>query len=167
MADTKCVFCRLVEDTSVKNYENDLFYAIFDSFPVSPGHSLIIPKRHVVNLSGLNSDEWTLLKKSLLELISLIENTDLKKIYEAKVEESISNISIWFCKKALSHPRINSKPDAYNHGLNDGKAAGRTVNHLHWHIIPRYEGDVEDPRGGVKYVIQKLGNYKIKRDKND
>jgi diadenosine tetraphosphate (Ap4A) HIT family hydrolase len=63
----------------------------------------------------------------------------------------------------LAHPRINTRPDAYNHGFNDGKAAGRTIDHLHWHIIPRYEKDMSDPRGGVRFVIPEMGNYKISR----
>ena len=44
-------------------------------------------------------------------------------------------------------------PAAYNIGINDGAAAGQTVAHLHIHLIPRYEGDVEDPRGGVRWVL--------------
>jgi len=50
-------------------------------------------------------------------------------------------------------------PDAYNVGINDGKAAGQTVFHLHVHIIPRYPGDVSDPTGGVRNVIPEKGNY--------
>jgi diadenosine tetraphosphate (Ap4A) HIT family hydrolase len=45
------------------------------------------------------------------------------------------------------------KPDAYTIGINDGRAAGRTVDHLHIHLIPRYAGDVEDPRGGVRQIL--------------
>ena len=45
-----------------------------------------------------------------------------------------------------------TQPDAYNIGINDGKAAGQTVAHLHIHLIPRYDQDVEDPRGGVRWV---------------
>ncbi len=49
--------------------------------------------------------------------------------------------------------------DAYNLGLNDGRAAGRTIDHCHFHLIPRYEGDVEDPRGGIRHIIPGKGNY--------
>ena len=52
-----------------------------------------------------------------------------------------------------------SKPDGYNIGINDGEAAGQTIMHLHVHLIPRYEGDVDDPRGGVRHVIPGRGNY--------
>lgn len=51
-------------------------------------------------------------------------------------------------------------PDGYNIGLNNGEAAGQTVPHLHVHLIPRFEGDMEDPRGGVRHVIPERGNYK-------
>lgn len=163
MPAQECIFCRFSKEKKVKIWENDFFYAMFDSFPVSPGHALIIPKRHVIEIKDLNKKEWKSLKETIKEVIKLIEKTDLKAIYEAMLRNPLSDISIWFCKRALSHPRINIKPDAYNHGVNDGKAAGRTVDHLHWHIIPRYKGDMADPRGGVRYVIPEMGNYKVPR----
>lgn len=51
-------------------------------------------------------------------------------------------------------------PDGYNIGINEGKSAGRTVHHLHVHLIPRYSGDVEDPIGGVRAVIPDKCNYR-------
>lgn len=51
------------------------------------------------------------------------------------------------------------KPDSYNIGLNEGKVAGRTVEHLHIHLIPRYKGDVDDPQGGIRNVIPGKGKY--------
>jgi diadenosine tetraphosphate (Ap4A) HIT family hydrolase len=50
-------------------------------------------------------------------------------------------------------------PDGYNIGMNCGAAAGQTVFHFHCHIIPRYKGDVENPRGGVRNVILGKGDY--------
>jgi superfamily II DNA or RNA helicase/diadenosine tetraphosphate (Ap4A) HIT family hydrolase len=56
------------------------------------------------------------------------------------------------------------RPDGFNVGFNAGQAAGQTVMHLHVHVIPRFRGDVEDPRGGVRYVIPANGNYCRRRD---
>ncbi len=61
--------------------------------------------------------------------------------------------------KQLLDERLSPKPDGYNVGFNCGSAAGQTVDHVHIHVIPRYRGDVEDPRGGVRYVIPSKANY--------
>jgi len=54
---------------------------------------------------------------------------------------------------------LDPPPDGYNIGINVGAAAGQTVPHLHVHVIPRYAGDVPDPRGGVRNIIPSKGNY--------
>ena len=70
--------------------------------------------------------------------------------------------------KESIHYRINDikdildkkfKPDGYNIGCNCGEAAGQTINHFHLHIIPRYKGDCENPRGGVRGVIPSKQSY--------
>jgi diadenosine tetraphosphate (Ap4A) HIT family hydrolase len=98
-----------------------------DAFPISPGHTLIIPKRHVGSFFELESDERA-------ELLALLD--------EAKVvaDEEFS-------------------PQGYNIGINDGTAAGQTVPHLHIHLIPRYQGDRPDPRGGVRWIIPEKADY--------
>jgi diadenosine tetraphosphate (Ap4A) HIT family hydrolase len=55
------------------------------------------------------------------------------------------------------------KPDGYNIGINGGAAAGQTVMHLHIHLIPRYEGDRADPRGGVRWVLPENAAYWSKK----
>jgi diadenosine tetraphosphate (Ap4A) HIT family hydrolase len=50
-------------------------------------------------------------------------------------------------------------PAGYNVGVNVGAVAGQTVGHVHVHVIPRYEGDVEDPRGGIRWVIPARADY--------
>ena len=50
-------------------------------------------------------------------------------------------------------------PQGYNIGINDGAAAGQTVPHLHLHLIPRFKGDLPDPRGGVRWVIPEKAKY--------
>jgi len=50
-------------------------------------------------------------------------------------------------------------PAGYNLGLNDGAAAGQTVMHVHFHLIPRYQGDRTDARGGVRWVLPEKAKY--------
>ena len=59
--------------------------------------------------------------------------------------------------KKLLEKRFN--PDGFNVGFNVGVNAGQTVDHVHIHLIPRYEGDVEDPRGGIRAVIPNKQKY--------
>ena len=59
-------------------------------------------------------------------------------------------------KAVLEH---EFSPDGYNIGINDGAAAGQTVPHLHIHLIPRYNGDSPDPRGGVRWIVPDKADY--------
>ena len=61
--------------------------------------------------------------------------------------------------KEILDKKLDPKPDGYNIGFNAGAAAGQTVAHVHIHVIPRYQGDMKDPRGGVRHVIPAKGNY--------
>ena len=62
-------------------------------------------------------------------------------------------------------PRVKSlieeshQPDGYNLGMNCGESAGQSVMHFHCHVIPRYSGDMENPKGGVRYCIPNKGFY--------
>jgi len=155
-----CTFCRIYNEEKGIIYENDFFYAQFDSYPVTPGHVEIIPIRHVASLLNLKKKEWQVLKKSISEVIDLIEEKDLKKLYRSLAKNPLDDKSREFCEEMLDHPGLKEGADGYNIGINEGRAAGRTIDHLHVHIIPRYHGDVKDPTGGVRNVIPKRGNYK-------
>lgn len=120
-----CPFCTLPLGRIVA--QNNYGVWIFDGFPVSPGHSLIIPKRHI----------GSFFEATLAERAALLELLD-----QAKVTIDAAN-----------------RPDGYNVGINDGAAAGQTVPHLHLHLIPRYQGDAADPRGGVRWVIPEKAAY--------
>ena len=67
-------------------------------------------------------------------------------------------------RSLLRHER---RPTGFNVGFNAGISAGQTVEHVHVHVIPRYDGDVLDPRGGVRHVIPGLGNYLVPRPGSD
>jgi superfamily II DNA or RNA helicase/diadenosine tetraphosphate (Ap4A) HIT family hydrolase len=106
---------------------NDLAFAVRDRYPVSPGHTLIIPRREVPTWFEATPGEHA----ALLALV-------------AEVKQALDD---------------ELHPHGYNVGFNAGEVAGQTVMHLHVHVIPRYRGDVEDPRGGVRHVIPGKGNY--------
>jgi diadenosine tetraphosphate (Ap4A) HIT family hydrolase len=120
-----CPFCDLPNDRILN--EGDYCLVIRDGFPVSPGHTLIVPKRHIGSFFETTNEERVSLLKAL--------------------DES---------KKQLDQ---EYGPDGYNIGINDGAAAGQTVAHLHIHLIPRYAGDCEDPRGGVRWIVPEKANY--------
>ena len=54
---------------------------------------------------------------------------------------------------------IEFAPDDYNIGVNNGPLAGQTVPHVHIHVMPRYRGDVDDVRGGVRNIIPERAVY--------
>ena len=120
-----CPFCTLPPDRIIS--ESDYTITIRDGYPVSEGHTLIIPKRHV---------------QSFFELKAIEKAAILQALDEAK--------------EALDK---EFAPDGYNIGINDGEAAGQTVMHLHVHLIPRYKGDTEDPRGGVRWIFPEKAKY--------
>lgn len=120
-----CIFCELPQERI--QYESELWLVVRDGFPVSPGHTLIIPKRHVNDYFEINEHE----------------HQDLQAVINLIKEQIDSEL----------------KPDGYNIGINCGDAAGQTVMHLHIHLIPRYQGDRDDPRGGVRWVIPEKADY--------
>lgn len=77
--------------------------------------------------------------------------------FEASADERLAIMELVDQVKALLDR--DHHPDGYNLGINTGAAAGQTVMHLHVHLIPRYQGDVDDPRGGVRFVIPERGSY--------
>lgn len=77
--------------------------------------------------------------------------------FDAALEEQMALLgAIEAARRAIE---ARHRPDGYNLGVNIGSAGGQTVPHLHLHVIPRYSGDVPDPRGGVRHVIPARGNY--------
>jgi diadenosine tetraphosphate (Ap4A) HIT family hydrolase len=120
-----CPFCTLPQERIIDS--NDLALVIRDSYPVSPGHTLVIPKRHI--------GSW----------------------FEITMKEQSAMLDLLGRAKAVLEGEF--KPDGYNIGINDGPTAGQTVPHLHMHLIPRYEGDLEDPRGGVRWIIPGKAKY--------
>jgi len=158
-----CLFCRLIDSVD-KEWESEHFYVIFDLSPVTPGHLVIIPKRHIVGFGDLNDIEWRELKRVIDRSVLYIEESDLRGHYEKVLKRGeMSEKNKYFLKKAVEEVDIFGKPGGYNIGVNDGRVAGRTVDHLHIHIIPRYEGDSSEVVGGVRQVIKGRGDYRKRR----
>ena len=83
--------------------------------------------------------------------ILIIPKRHTANYFELTKEELNSiNELLLECKTILDD---KFQPDGYNIGVNCGETAGQTVFHCHVHLIPRYKGDIENPRGGVKGVI--------------
>lgn len=118
--DNSCPFCapdkqrRPITETATA-------YALYDKYPISKGHSLILPKRHCANYFELSTKEQ--------QACWLIANR-VKELLQEKYQ-----------------------PDGFNLGINVNAQAGQTVFHAHIHLIPRYQGDVPEPSGGIRQII--------------
>lgn len=122
---TACPFCSIAPERIVD--QNSLTFTIRDTLPVSPGHTLIIPKRHIASFFEATKDEEAALLDALRQA-------------KAGLDKELS-------------------PDCFNIGINDGLAAGQTILHLHIHVIPRYKGDMPDPRGGIRWIFPDKAAY--------
>ena len=96
----------------------------------------------------------------LKETVKKIESQNFKTYYQNQIKSTENEKQKFYSEIMLKHPAIDKKPEGYNFGNNDGEVAGRTIHHLHIHIIPRYFGDIKDPIGGIRTIIPHLGNYK-------
>lgn len=72
-------------------------------------------------------------------------------LFETKAEEKAALLEL--VERCRGFILKKYQPDGLNLGINDGAAAGQTVLHLHIHLIPRFVGDVEDPRGGIRGAV--------------
>lgn len=99
-----------------------------DAYPVTAGHTLVIPKRHVADYFDLYQPERNAIDAMLQEQRALLLSGD-------------------------------NSVTGFNVGINAGTSAGQTIFHVHVHLIPRRDGDVAEPRGGVRGVIPSKQRY--------
>jgi diadenosine tetraphosphate (Ap4A) HIT family hydrolase len=127
-----CPFCTIPEDDRVLDTRDVI--GIFDLYPVTPGHLLLVTRRHVETWFDANEGERAALVRAIDNAVAVIEAT------------------------------LKRRPDGYNIGFNSGAAAGQTVNHLHLHVIPRFDGDLDDPRGGIRGAVPHRRIYELDDD---
>ena len=108
-------------------YRNEHFTIVYDKYPVTDGHCLVVSNEIRETFFDLTDEERIALPESILKAREIIES--------------------------------KHDPDGYNIGMNCGQAAGQTVFHFHCHVIPRYTGDVDNPKGGVRGVIPNKRTY--------
>ena len=89
--------------------------------------------------------------------LEVIPKRHVKDWWETTNEERTAIFDLLDEAKIIVDSRY--QPDGYNIGMNLGEKAGQSIMHLHVHLIPRYNGDVENPRGGIRSVIPKKQNY--------
>jgi len=120
-----CPFCSI--DPARVLAESEVAVAIPDNYPLSPGHTLVVPRLHVGTIYQLTAAQ----QAALWKFVGQVRRLLLRRY----------------------------KPDGLNIGVNDGPAAGQTVEHAHIHLIPRRSGDVPDPRGGIRWIIADKAAY--------
>jgi histidine triad (HIT) family protein len=123
-----CIFCKIGKK-EVNSYiicETENFLAFLDINPLTPGHSIIIPKEHIVNFVDLD-------EKLGEEFVKIIKETIIKINKGLKVKD-------------------------FTIGINEGKLAGRAIDHLHIHIIPRYK---EDKGGSIHSIVHYKTDEKL------
>ena len=124
-----CLFCELPADKFEVVDENELCLTLRDSYPVTEGHCLIIPRRHAATYFDMNTAEVEAATGLLHRARSNIQAED-------------------------------SKVSGFNIGMNSGKSAGQSVFHAHIHLIPRRDGDQENPQGGVRKIFPDKAHYR-------
>ncbi len=120
--DPQCIMCQ--KETG----DDPLAFVIEDGYPVTEGHSLIVPRRHVADYFDLSRAE-----KNAIDRVLVNRRAEL-----IASDETITG---------------------FNVGINAGASSGQTVMHVHVHLIPRRDRDVQDPRGGVRGVIPEMQKY--------
>lgn len=120
--NAECIFCQR------ENGDDPLAFMFEDHYPVTKGHTLIVPRRHVADYFELHQAE-----KNAIDRLMVSRKAELE----------------------ASDPLISG----FNIGINVNESAGQTVFHVHLHLIPRRDGDMDDPRGGVRGVIPGKQRY--------
>lgn len=155
------IFCALYDNWKKEGlilYENENACGMLTFNSVVPGQAIIFPRRHIISLEDLTWFE----AKDLMAIAVPETFKAIQKMYEADVDflskfyENVKNnppfpLSKDYAEKMLADPVLKISPVAYNVGINCGKEAGQSVNHLHLHLFPRREAGV-----GIVAAMERL-----------
>ena len=125
-----CLFCKAQEI----EYKKEVVYE--NDFFYATRDSYPVTKLHTLVIPKRHFQSYFDMKNNEIKSINIVLNEQRKEIVQ-----------------------LDSSVTAFNIGINDGKDAGQSIYHLHVHLIPRRQGDVENPRGGVRGVIPAKQKY--------
>ena len=131
---TDCLFCKVLK----KEYEKEVVHE--SKFFYATRDSYPVTELHTL----------------------IISKRHIPSYFEMNADE-IKDINTILNQQRSEIIKLDSAVTAFNIGINDGKDAGQSVHHLHIHLIPRREGDVENPKGGVRGVIPAKQKY-VRKD---
>jgi len=86
----------------------------------------------------------------------VVPRQHVRTVYELPPQDQAR---VWDLVREVRQDLVQDGVGAFNIGLNDGTAAGQTIEHAHIHIIPRRAGDSTDPRGGVRLILPAKARY--------
>ena len=119
-----------------------------------------MPRRHLASIFDLNEVEHEDYFDALKGVKDVVEATNMKDLYEDMMQrDHLKDRPKDHIETILELPFLGDKPNAYTLGNNDGREAGRSIDHLHIIVLPRYKGDVENPGGGIRNVIPSRAQY--------
>jgi ATP adenylyltransferase len=138
--EVECVLCSVRDDDkrvkSLKYYQDDLIFISLNLYPYNPGHSMVVPNRHVEDFINLTKEE------------------------SQRIFRAIQGLEMMFNELY--------SPKGYNVGINQGKNAGGSIRHLHFHVVPRYGAELGyiDIVGKARVVVEGLDSVKKKMNEN-
>jgi diadenosine tetraphosphate (Ap4A) HIT family hydrolase len=83
--------------------------------------------------------------------VLIVPKRHVADFFEMTPEEQLAIVELLREARRMVH--AEHSPDGYNIGVNIGQAAGQSRMHVHVHLIPRYRGDVANPKGGIRCVL--------------
>jgi len=129
------LFCKLMTEKNVNNGKKTNEYILENELALGRYDDFPVSKGHM----------------------EFVTKRHIATIFDATAEEKTAIFELIDKAKMMIDKEYH--PDGYNIGVNCGESAGQTIMHLHVHLIPRYEGDVKNPRGGVRGIIPEKQNY--------